>query len=62
MTEKQLTNRSEKFWNSVSKRFYSSEKEINSPAFLHIKQHAEKYFNKSDYVLDIGCGTGDIAL
>lgn len=62
MTEKQRTNKSEKFWDSVSKRFGGSDKEMMSPAFQHIKQNAEKYFNETDNVLDIGCGPGDITL
>lgn len=62
MTEKQGANKSEKFWDSVSKRFGDSDKEITSPAFQQIKQSAEKYFKKTDNVLDIGCGQGDITL
>lgn len=62
MTEKQPVNKSEKFWDSVSKRFGGSDKEMISPAFQHIKQNAEKYFHKTDNVLDIGCGPGDITL
>ena len=60
MVESKRRSKSEKFWDSVSKRFGNSKRSMNSPALQTIKQNADKYFNPTDNILDIGCGPGDI--
>jgi 2-polyprenyl-3-methyl-5-hydroxy-6-metoxy-1,4-benzoquinol methylase len=53
-------NKSERFWDNVSKRFSGSNRMMNSPALQIVQQKAGIYFTPTDKVLDIGCGPGDI--
>ena len=48
---------SEKFWNRIAKNFdkYENKGELT---YLKIIENMKKYLNKSDIVLDFGCGTG----
>ena len=55
-------DRSEKFWNNISKWFSNSNRTMNSPALQTMKQSADKYFTPTDKILDIGCGPGDITI
>ena len=60
MVKPEHLNKSERFWDSVSKRFRDSNRMMNSPALRTINQNAGKYFKPTDKILDIGCGPGDI--
>lgn len=58
--ETKQKDKAEKFWDTVSKRFGNSNRTINSPALLRVRQNSDKYFKPTDTVLDFGCGPGDI--
>ena len=60
MIEPKRIDKSERFWDNVSKRFGNSNRTMNSPALQTIRQNADKYFTPTDKILDIGCGPGDI--
>lgn len=62
MVKPEQLNKSERFWDSVSKRFRDSNRMMNSPALRTVRQNAGKYFTSTDKILDIGCGPGDITL
>lgn len=53
-------DKSERFWDNVSKRFSNSNRTMRSPALTTIKQNAYKYFTPTDKILDVGCGPGDL--
>ena len=58
MTKK--INKSERFWDIVSRRFSKSNRTMRSPALITIRQNAYKYFTPTDKILDVGCGPGDL--
>lgn len=58
--ETRQKDKAEKFWDTVSKRFGNPNRTINSPALLTVRQNSDKYFKRTDTVLDFGCGQGDI--
>ena len=62
MVKPKHLNKSERFWDNVSKRFSDSNRKMNSPALQTVKQNAGKYFTPTDKILDIGCGPGDITI
>ena len=60
MTEPKRLDKSEIFWDNVSKLFCSSKRTMNSPALQSVRQNAGNFFKPNDTVLDFGCGPGDI--
>lgn len=56
-----ITKRSEKFWNLVASKYDKSMKHLE-PLYLKIISNIRQYLNKSDTVMDYGCGTGAISI
>ncbi len=50
-------NKSEKFWDNVSKTYDKDEKHF-AQVYKKVVKHSKKYLNSRDTVLDYGCGTG----
>ena len=56
-----MINKSEKFWDFVAKKYDKTEKHLE-PIFLKIHNNIKRHLNKSDILLDYGCGTGTISI
>lgn len=56
-------NRSEKFWDRISRTYDEQAKDGDSEqSYITAIENAKKHLNSSDCVLDFGCGTGIITL
>jgi 2-polyprenyl-3-methyl-5-hydroxy-6-metoxy-1,4-benzoquinol methylase len=56
-----MINKSEKFWDFVANKYDKTEKHLE-PIFLKIHNNIKRHLNKSDILLDYGCGTGTISI
>ena len=56
-----MIDKSEKFWDFVAIKYDRTEKHLE-PIFLKIHNNLKQQLNKSDILLDYGCGTGTISI
>ena len=56
-----MINKSENFWDFVANKYDRTEKHLE-PIFLKIHKNIKQHLNKSDILIDYGCGTGTISI